>query len=116
MKPLIEKLDLRDGIYFVTTSRGDYIAVPDSLDPAQVTYAGHRTEDSTCPELVVESIKLELSETVSEMAVRYGLCTLATVIGHTGQSRQTLTNWHTNKPNLLRAVFLGCREMYGEKL
>jgi len=44
----------------------------------------------------------------SDNAKKAGLKSLATVMEMTGQSRQTLQNWHKDKPDLFRVVIAGC--------
>jgi len=46
--------------------------------------------------------------TPSKMAKEMGLKSLAQVSVMTGVSPQTLTNWHKNKPKLLKIVLMGC--------
>jgi hypothetical protein len=49
--------------------------------------------------------------TPSQQAKAAGLKSLAQVQQMTGQSRQTLTNWHTNKPDLFAVVLVGCKSI-----
>ena len=44
----------------------------------------------------------------SKYCIAQGLAGLHVVIEETGQSRQTLQNWHKNKPDLFRVVVKGC--------
>jgi len=46
--------------------------------------------------------------TASQQAKKAGLKNLVEVVDITGQSRQTLTNWHKNKPLLFNVVLIGC--------
>jgi len=46
--------------------------------------------------------------TPSQQAKAAGLKNLTQVSEMTGQSLQTLTNWHKNKHGLFRIVLLGC--------
>lgn len=46
--------------------------------------------------------------TASQKAKAAGLDSLAQVSKMTGQSAQTLSNWHKHKPELFRVVILGC--------
>lgn len=46
--------------------------------------------------------------TPSQQAKAAGLKNLRQVEELTGQSAQTLTNWHRDKPELFRIVLLGC--------
>lgn len=46
--------------------------------------------------------------TPSETAKEAGLKNLLQVQQLTGQSAQTLTNWHRDKPELFKIVILGC--------
>lgn len=46
--------------------------------------------------------------TPSEQAKEAGLKSLLQVQQLTGQSAQTLTNWHRDKPELFKIVILGC--------
>lgn len=46
--------------------------------------------------------------TPSQQAKAAGLKSLSQVAEMTGQSLQTLTNWHKNKHSLFRIVLLGC--------
>lgn len=55
------------------------------------------------------------SLTPSQQAKAAGLKNLLQVQTMTGQSAQTLTNWHRDKPELFRIVLLGCVSMLGDK-
>lgn len=46
--------------------------------------------------------------TPSQQAKEAGLKSLSQVSEMTGQSRQTLVNWHNNKPELFAVVLAGC--------
>jgi hypothetical protein len=46
--------------------------------------------------------------TPSQQAKEAGLKNLLQVQQLTGQSAQTLTNWHRDKPDLFKIVLLGC--------
>ena len=46
--------------------------------------------------------------TPSQQAKAAGLKNLLQVCELTGQSAQTLTNWHRDKPELFKIVLLGC--------
>ncbi len=46
--------------------------------------------------------------TPSQQAKAAGLKSLSQVMGLTGVSLQTLTNWHRDKPELFAVVLLGC--------
>lgn len=46
--------------------------------------------------------------TPSQQAKEAGLKNLLQVQQLTGQSAQTLTNWHRDKPELFKIVILGC--------
>jgi hypothetical protein len=46
--------------------------------------------------------------TPSQQAKEAGLKNLLQVQQLTGQSAQTLTNWHRDKPELFKIVLLGC--------
>jgi len=46
--------------------------------------------------------------TPSQQAKAAGLKNLLQVQQLTGQSAQTLTNWHRDKPELFKIVLLGC--------
>ena len=46
--------------------------------------------------------------TPSQQAKAAGLKNLLQVQKITGQSAQTLTNWHRDKPDLFKIVLLGC--------
>ncbi|MHC4538116.1 MAG: hypothetical protein ACYS6K_29675 [Planctomycetota bacterium] len=46
--------------------------------------------------------------TPSEQAKAAGLQSLSQVSRLTGVSLQTLTNWHSDKPQLFKAVLAGC--------
>jgi hypothetical protein len=46
--------------------------------------------------------------TPSQQAKDAGLKSLLQVQQLTGQSAQTLTNWHRDKPELFKIVLLGC--------
>jgi hypothetical protein len=46
--------------------------------------------------------------TPSQQAKAVGLKSLAQAQEMTGQSRQTLTNWHKHKPKLFAVVLAGC--------
>jgi len=46
--------------------------------------------------------------TPSQQAKSAGLKSLSQVSELTGQSLQTLGNWHRDKPELFRIVLLGC--------
>ncbi len=48
------------------------------------------------------------SLTPSQQAKEAGLKNLLQVQRLTGQSAQTLTNWHRDKPELFKIVLLGC--------
>ena len=52
--------------------------------------------------------------TPSQQAKEAGLKNLLQVQRLTGQSAQTLTNWHKNKPELFRVVIAGCAAIKGE--
>ena len=58
--------------------------------------------------------------TASEKAKALGLKSLAQVCQMTGQSAQTLNNWHKNKPELFDVVLVGCyakfKQLKGERL
>lgn len=45
-----------------------------------------------------------------ELAKQHGLKSLTQVSELTGQSNQTLINWHKNKPQLFEIVLLGCNQ------
>ena len=45
----------------------------------------------------------------SKQAKELGLKSLKQVSELTGQSPQTLINWHKNKPELFEVVLLGCK-------
>ena len=47
--------------------------------------------------------------TASKQAKKLGLKSLTQVSELTGQSLQTLINWHKNKPELFDVVLLGCK-------
>jgi hypothetical protein len=49
--------------------------------------------------------------TPSQQAKAAGLKNLAQVQQMTGQSRQTLTNWHKHKPELFAVVLAGCKSI-----
>lgn len=46
--------------------------------------------------------------TPSQQAKAAGLTSLAEACEMTGQSAQTLDNWHKHKPELFKMVILGC--------
>jgi len=50
-----------------------------------------------------------IAESPSEFCRAQGLSSLQVVIEKTGQSRQTLQNWHKYKPDLFRVVVRGCK-------
>jgi len=52
--------------------------------------------------------------TPSQQAKEAGLKNLLQVQQLTGQSAQTLTNWHKNKPELFRVVIAGCAAIKGD--
>ena len=54
-----------------------------------------------------EAIRLA-QMTPSQQTKSVGLKSLAQVSEMTGVSRQTLINWHRNKPNLFSVVLYGC--------
>ena len=45
-----------------------------------------------------------------ELAKQHGLKSLKQVSELTGQSSQTLLNWHKDKPLLFEIVLLGCKK------
>ena len=47
--------------------------------------------------------------TASKRTKELGLKSLTQVSELTGQSLQTLINWHKNKPKLFKVVLLGCK-------
>jgi hypothetical protein len=51
---------------------------------------------------------MQLKLTPSQQAKEAGLKNLLQVQQLTGQSAQTLTNWHRDKPELFKIVLLGC--------
>jgi len=51
----------------------------------------------------------------SEYAIKAGLSGLHVAIELTGTSRQTLQNWHKNKPELFKAVIAGCVSLIESK-
>jgi len=51
----------------------------------------------------------------SEYCIAQGLAGLHVVIEETGQSRQTLQNWHRNKPDLFKVVVRGSYENKNSK-
>jgi hypothetical protein len=51
----------------------------------------------------------------SSTAKKAGLKGLALVIEMTGQSRQTLQNWHKDKPDLFNVVIAGCVALIGDR-
>lgn len=53
--------------------------------------------------------------TASNKAKQLGLKSLAQAARLTGQSNQTLTNWHRNKPELFDIVIIGCAQLIKEK-
>ena len=53
--------------------------------------------------------------TPSQQAKEAGLKNLLQVQQLTGQSAQTLTNWHRGKPELFKIVLLGCAESLKNK-
>lgn len=46
--------------------------------------------------------------TASEKAKKAGLKNLGEVVELTKQSRQTLNNWHNDKPELFNVIIAGC--------
>ena len=63
---------------------------------------------------MIQSRKKKMNKPIknspSEYCTSQGLKGLVPVIKATGQSRQTLQNWHKNKPDLFRVVVKGCIE------
>lgn len=53
--------------------------------------------------------------TPSQQAKAAGLPSLAAVIKITGAPKRTLYDWHKHKPNLFRAVIIGCAEINRSK-
>lgn len=53
--------------------------------------------------------------TPSQLAKAAGLKSLSQAAEMTGQSPQTLTNWHKYKPELFTIVLLGCVQSIKEK-
>ena len=49
--------------------------------------------------------------TASKDAKKIGLKGLMRVVQETGQSMQTLINWHKNKPKLFNVVLFGCKSI-----
>ena len=47
--------------------------------------------------------------TASQQAKKAGLESLAEVTRMTGQSKETLSNWSRNKPDLFNIVLIGCK-------
>jgi hypothetical protein len=58
---------------------------------------------------------MQLKLTPSQQAKEAGLKSLLQVQQLTGQSAQTLTNWHRDKPELFKIVLLGCAESLKNK-
>lgn len=52
--------------------------------------------------------------TASQQAKSVGLKSLAQVAEMTGQSPQTLNNWHKNKHELFKVVLMGCVVLYNK--
>ncbi len=48
------------------------------------------------------------TKTASQQAKQAGLKSLAEVTRMTGQSKETLSNWSRNKPELFHVVIQGC--------
>ncbi len=51
--------------------------------------------------------------TASQQAKQAGLKSLAEVTRMTGQSKETLSNWSRNKPELFHVVIQGCLAIKG---
>lgn len=65
----------------------------------------------TCNHIFDESLtcfECDHPATPSQAAKSYGIKSLTQVSKITGQSLNTLTNWHRDKPELFRIVLLGC--------
>lgn len=54
--------------------------------------------------------------TASQQAKAAGLKSLLQVQQLTGQSAQTLINWHRDKPELFRVVIAGCAALLSEEV
>lgn len=52
--------------------------------------------------------------TAAQYTKQAGLKSLAVVSELTGVSRQTLTNWHQDKPELFDVILAGCRALMNE--